>query len=73
MGSNLNYCELNVDCFVQKRLNTNLMIIIFYHTINIQGINKKKYISLYNITKLNISLNKSLNISLNKISKHITK
>ena len=43
MDSNLNYHQLNVDCYMQKRLNTNLKITIYQKPlINIQRINRKK-------------------------------
>lgn len=29
MGSNLNDCQLNTDCYVQKTLYKNLIVIIF--------------------------------------------
>ena len=51
MGSNLNDHQLNIDCYMQKRLYTNLMVTIYQKPlINMQRIKRKK--SKY-ITKAN--------------------
>ena len=42
-GSNLNDHQLNIDCYMQKRLYRNLMVIVHQKPlINMQGIARKK-------------------------------
>ena len=46
MGSNLNDHQVNIDCYMQKRLYTSLMLTI-YQTTNKYTKNKEKEIQIY--------------------------